>query len=1685
MNLSPLLCDRLAKALVENLKGAEAGYCLRVDHLDSTDANCLCRKMREGITASGVETWVLSTCDRGDPLEITPERAIELRNRKQVRLALLVPAGVMDVASSSLTNSFASFDLQAFWREAAKDLLLGLPEDLQVMVRRVVSTLRGVMVPRIEQQTDYLASVIADPTPRQVGAEIWRVGLIPDFGGEGCLDRLERNLKCVRELVRPARAHTSAAERLNVCDLRDGPVKTELLAYLGNKCLRDARGWLKGLVEEQYRERITFENWTFVQGQESNLERIDVVPLLDDEGSVRQNTGFHQSEPGTQPVAPVGPKNKIKIKWECAPKTPSNLKRWKAEIIPSREYYGEEEAPAIELPQARVSTKSRQASIPLDIDLPEDASLGVQVRIVGLDEHDSELTNAEGAPIEGLSEEFWLGYIHDKDGPPPPPGRRATVSNLSMARLQTAQGFPVESIEEAPGEWTMRDLHYFSVRFNGRYTARLGLSPVLRDIEKLAVDDADGPGCYRASVEGNGTVDPATDVNSVPLPNLEASDLGKQFLDRRSKFLRKLGEQEHRGLVEVADWNSELSQRAVTCANAFAKLLDEETSPLVLREAMMVDTFRLDIELGNRVEPSVLILPTHPLRALWYTAYAELLRSWEEELLKHEKKDRSRMLDLELLGQVAPLNCPTFLPSGDTDVFLFTQNLRFFWGVALPLSVRNPARRVANVARAVALSEDEASIADLPPEKVSQELRAYYDVHRYLETLRVNVWNPGVGTFAAQVLRGFYASGEDSGADDETEDSAGPPPRLELFAHVAPPVPSVLPPLSRLQQDLYEARPRGRHHHLAPFFSIAIRPEEQTDRIPGGDVNLSLVMDRLQPAINAVANDETATSCSLFGLMVRMLPRFVSCSEGVRWEHHLRPVLESSTARHPNKLYTPALAHLHSSLLKATGRLLGRPAEDQVPAVVVDLPRDERTRLDAVHTLSDWVITLDRFFGVEFYDAPADADLAEVAQKYLLDYAPEFLDGMGHRMLVTTAHREEVEEILARAMQDLGFQQIEDSVGKVLRHLKTISGRLALRVLGDEGRAKEAVSLGVVAAYLESQGELNDAILVPVDSHPELFGPARKKRSPRDSAARCDLLRVQLRQNRLVATFIEVKSRSGFGNAEELANRIVDQIEATQKVFQEMFFQEEPRRIDQVLQRARLATILQFYLRRAVRYGLINSDDTQRKLEEAIGRLESGIAQLRVLRWGFIVNLQGQPQRTLRLRDAEIRFLTARDVVDAGFSVSSDGQGGGGPVPSPKPKGPPAPPSPPPPPAGRTLTEKTISQPPGDAPKTRDSSSSEPSAASDASSERDTGRTSISGVTAPRCCPLDTVEVELGKSLDDEAVVWRSSVRGSPHLFIVGIPGQGKSVTTTRILCELAGQGLPALVVDFHGQFGDPAARYATAARPAVLDVVKGLPFSPFEAETDQGAGTNWWRNNCFALAEIFQYVCGLGDMQRDVVFEAIKDCYLDLGFDEGTAERFPTLDEFHKRLGELEEERSIRNVIPRCRPLLEFGLFPSTKAEIGLSELLGQGLVVDVSNLGVEALQLAAGAFVLRKVYKDMFLWGETDRLRLAIVLDEAHRLARDITLPKIMKEGRKFGIAVVVASQGLSDYHPDVVGNAGTKVVFRTNFPMSKKVGGFLRAPKGVDLAEAIEQLDVGEAFVQTPEMNSCARVRMHPLA
>ncbi len=420
--------------------------------------------------------------------------------------------------------------------------------------------------------------------------------------------------------------------------------------------------------------------------------------------------------------------------------------------------------------------------------------------------------------------------------------------------------------------------------------------------------------------------------------------------------------------------------------------------------------------------------------------------------------------------------------------------------------------------------------------------------------------------------------------------------------------------------------------------------------MPGGEVNLSVLMDTMRPEIRVAADATREDSTSFYGLLMRLVPTFGWDGATAQWQHLVALPDEAPRERHPvTPTYTNELVEGARAFLVGVGRVLQGTG---MPSVTSRLTPEERGAWDRVHEDSDWVVALDRFLGVDYFDDASNPDLDRVAKRYLLDYAPEFLEGLGHRMFVTTSQREEVETLLVRAMTDLGFGLVEESVGDVLNHLKTISGRIALRTIGDEARAREAVSLGVVAAYLHSVGELVDTILIPVDSHPELFGVAARPAHLGTPRSRCDLVQVRFTKRKILVRFIETKSRSSSGASDELLNRIVDQIVSTEQVFRDLFFRADPPRLDHVLQRSRLATILRFYLRRAARHGLISSPDVLADMEDAIGRLESGLPDMQVERRGYVVNLPALPERPIRMRDTEIRVLTKDDLLLAGFVPS-------------------------------------------------------------------------------------------------------------------------------------------------------------------------------------------------------------------------------------------------------------------------------------------------------------------------------------------------------------------------------------------------------------------------------------------------
>lgn len=1667
--------DILARTILERFAGTSLGHCVRVDFLGLLEARELCGRLAEFGADLSLAACILSPAKgavgTAGEFAITADQAIALRNRKQTRVCLFVPPDMVDAAFSSLANSFELLDGRDLHAHALRELVALLPTEGQHAWRAVRSRLSRPLNVSIDRELDYVGALHdlnrAGALDR-AGTALWRVGLIAD-ARTNFVEFLPKNRECVIKLTRPPRIHATTSDRLHALGA-DATTGAALTVFFRNRALHDIVAWSRALAEG---EGPTLDQWVFPLEQRSNIDSVTVRSFIGSDGAVESYCRLRQPEgPGGSLRAPCGPKEKMIVKWVTEPPSPANLSRWRVEMTSS----GGEPLDTLdfELPTLDIPSSRRSCTVKLDLEFEEPPDFGLCMRVSALDNAGNVLENDAGELVCAESDEFFL-LGSDGGGDRPERQTRRTAPSIGFGRLQAATEERADSLVEAHAQWLGEGSNYFTLRLNERRILTVGTIGILAALQRQALAESRTGASFATTLND---LHPLA-VRDFELRKLQelASDAWTGFWRAREAYFSRLKRSAPRDLVEVADWTPELAGAALRYAQSYRDLLDElvasRVPKVVLCDALAVDS--VFIRLRSEAEPeetALVLLPTHPLRSAWFAGYTQLLRTWEAQVLQLPHRDRKAAIDLRSLNQLVPTNVPAFAFHADAcSPFVFTQNLNFFYAVALPPETPDPTRRLQDLAAILGLSENVVENRARQVDRLAEYLRVYQTTHPYVDALETTLVNADDELFTSAVRRLL----QPLEGSDELEESARSPFVFRVTSFVESERLADGQELDGIRQTQLEVMSGLQTDHLLPALQNTLHELSALEDQPLPDAHVAFVADLSRPQVLTTPETGEASgevsSFALHGLIGRLIPTLKVVNGYPQWLHRLVVPSGARNDPHPSgPRYTDALIDLQATWQRAGSVAAGGAATDQL-ALGVALSPDQQRLLERLHASTDWVVTLDRFFALDYYDSPNDPHLSSAARKYLLDYVPEFGEGLGHRMMLTTSSRDEIRSLLTRAMDELGFAAVDQSVRQLLHYLKTVSGRLALQALGSTTGASAAVGLGVVTAWLQNKGRLSQAVLVPVDLHPNLFVPL-EQRATTTGNRRCDLVLFALKRNIVEASFIEVKWRRGLMSYDSLAEDMAMQMEASAQAVRDRFFSE--KRIDGQLHRAALANVLRFYFDRARRYRLFDEAAMPGFLDN-LGRLERTRPEFRAIHEGYIVSLDETPRKPMTVGEARINILTAQD-----FEASTEFH-----VVPQRPDKDGAPPA----------DEEAEDGRKGEQATRADDTTHVVSLPLGAETgERHPGETqSDGGGDVPEAArpetessdeaPPATVTVPLGATPGGEPVAWQPSIKGSPHIFMIGIPGQGKSWTTMGLLARLARQRVPALVLDFHGQFSDPSSAFVRDARPVVLDAGAGLPLTPFECSP--GAGHDDYKANAFAISEIFAYVAGLGDVQRDVVYMAVRQAYQRHGFGEdlGNEGTYPSMDEVLHAIEEGEQSRRVPNVSARLRPLLEMDLFRPPADPPNLLSLIKTGLVVDVHNLYVEAAQLAVGAFLLRKVYKDMFRWGVADRLRLAIVLDEAHRLAKDVTLPKLMKEGRKFGITVVVASQGLGDFHQDVLSNAGTKVVFRVNYPESRRIAGFIRARQGQELAQRIEQLAVGNAYVQTPEMPYGALVSMLP--
>jgi hypothetical protein len=321
--------------------------------------------------------------------------------------------------------------------------------------------------------------------------------------------------------------------------------------------------------------------------------------------------------------------------------------------------------------------------------------------------------------------------------------------------------------------------------------------------------------------------------------------------------------------------------------------------------------------------------------------------------------------------------------------------------------------------------------------------------------------------------------------------------------------------------------------------------------------------------------------------------------------------------------------------------------------------------------------------------------------------------------------------------------------------------------------------------------------------------------------------------------------------------------------------------------------------------------------------------------------------------------------------------------------------------------------------------------------------------------------VLLGTTLSsEEDVLWNVSIKGNPHLLMVGLPGMGKTTSLVNICLQLRKEGITPIVFSYHD---DIDAQLQQRMGPLNLVDYNGLGFNPLRVDVPQVtahidvAGT---------LRDIFASIFpDLGDLQLEELRQAIKQSYDDAGWHSDTpAKQHSTIPRF-KAFFEILVAKPKPNagLLARLQELSDYGFFDNSGDR---SALLSDDVptIIRMHGTSNAMLQNAFSSFMFYSLYKEMFRRGVQSKITHAIVFDEAHRAAKLKLIPQFAKECRKFGIALTLASQEAKDFSESLYSAVGSYLILRVAEPdarsLARKIGATADEKRTADRLKALDK-------------------------
>ncbi len=492
-------------------------------------------------------------------------------------------------------------------------------------------------------------------------------------------------------------------------------------------------------------------------------------------------------------------------------------------------------------------------------------------------------------------------------------------------------------------------------------------------------------------------------------------------------------------VIEGRDLQS-LRQAAQSYAEAYGELLawqlrqaergDDTRRPRLLGDLaamLQIDTVEAAFADADGTRRTVVLTaPTHPLRMLWLVTWAELGRHWLESA--GDSDPPAVAAAGRTLAGLTPLGFPLVVPRSGGQLTIAAAALSPYWGACLPTDTQDPQDVMAGLSRALRLPERRFGAQSVSARVLADRVERYLRQHPYASTLVISAVNPGRADQLADMLVELQ---QRKALKQVNYD-------IRVFAADSA-LGGTGEALAELMRDEWSSAADAEAFHtrqasgLIPKLAVALLPLSEfraaTDERPS---HLTFLFDAFSgETFDAAPADEAPGPLPVHGLLQDILVRYTEDEDGVMWRK--RP-------RHGRAVPIPGapeacdlLSSLPATISAAAATVTtGQVGAGLVPRITLSLSPADGALLHQAHRSSDWVITVDRTLGMEYFDSPGSKRRPD----YVIDFEPDDSSGLGHHLVISSRSVDELRALIAPVIGQHGLPVDPRHVGTFFEQLR-------------------------------------------------------------------------------------------------------------------------------------------------------------------------------------------------------------------------------------------------------------------------------------------------------------------------------------------------------------------------------------------------------------------------------------------------------------------------------------------------------------------------------------------------------------------------------------------------------------------------------------------------------------------------